>query len=438
VGYKKVNREKNADNIPRISLIGAAPGTANLGVSALCNSTIAGFSRRLDRVDITVFDFGRGSRKSFYKTDSLHVDYNLCGQSNTRRYYSRDSLWNMRVSAWLGGLGNPGVEIMRNSCAVIDISGGDSFTDLYGKRRFDLITLPKLITLQLKRPLVLLPQTYGPFNDPGRRKTAQNILRNATAAWARDDRSFDVLCEMLGNSFDSQRHHKGVDVAFSLPVSKPEKPLSDNISELLVVDRNTETIGFNVSGLIFSDPTAAKERYGFKADYRKLVVALLRRILAESDVNIILIPHVNAELGSYESDPGANLAVMEQLADVGNGRIEILSPDYNESEVKWVISQLDWFCGTRMHSTIAGLSTGVPTTAIAYSLKTQGVFETCGQGNHVVDPRYLCTEDVIEAAFESFQERLQTRKHLNEMLPAVKKRAEEQMDNIVSACIDNR
>ena len=433
-----MNKENNIDQAVKISLIGAAPGTANLGVSALCNSTIAGLARRLGRVDMTVFDFGRGIRRSHYKTDGLRVDYNLCGQSNTRRYYLRDSLWNMRVSAWLGGLGNPGVEIMANSAAIIDVSGGDSFTDLYGKRRFDLITLPKLITLQLKRPLILLPQTYGPFNDPGCKKIAQKILKKATAAWARDDRSFDMLCDMLGSSFDPARHYKGVDVAFSLPVSKPTQPLPDNIVELLVPDRKVETIGFNVSGLIYSDPTAAKERYGFKADYRKLVVALLRRILSESDVNILLIPHVNAELGSYESDPGANLSVMEELADVGGGRVEILPPDYNESEVKWVISQLDWFCGTRMHSTIAGLSTGVPTTAIAYSLKTQGVFETCGQGDHVVDPRHLGTEDVIEATFESFEARAKTRQHLNEMLPAVLKRAEEQMDNIVAACVAKR
>lgn len=36
-------------------------------------------------------------------------------------------------------------------------------------------------------------------------------------AWARDERSFDVLKDLLGDAFDPLRHRSGVDVAFGLP-----------------------------------------------------------------------------------------------------------------------------------------------------------------------------------------------------------------------------
>ena len=56
----------------------------------------------------------------------------------------------------------------------------------------------------------------------------------------------------------------------------------------------------------------------------------------------------------------------------------MLSPDLDASEVKWCISKLDWFVGSRMHATIAALSSGVPCAAIAYSRKFRGVFATLG------------------------------------------------------------
>ena len=57
------------------------------------------------------------------------------------------------------------------------------------------------------------------------------------------------------------------------------------------------------------------------------------------------------------------------------------------TEVKWVISNCDHFCGTRMHACIAAISQGIPTSAIAYSGKTEGVFASVGCESYVIDPR---------------------------------------------------
>jgi len=430
-------KKNKVDGGLQICLNGASPDSENLGVCALSSSTIVGIASRLDDVKLTVFGL-EGRKKASLLIEDMQINYDVCGLRLSRRYYRRDSLWNMRVSAWFGGLGNRGVNIITHATAMLDISGGDSFTDLYGKKRFTAATLPKLFAIQQKCPLILLPQTYGPFNHRKSRNIAQKILKNTTAAWARDERSFNVLQDLLGNDFDPSIHHKGVDVAFLLPVTKPVNCLSGKIFEWIRPERQVEVIGFNISGLIYNDPEGAVSRYGFKADYRQVVEKVLRRILSETDVNVLLIPHVYTKVGHYESDLGANSAIMQQLVDIDNSRIDMLSPLYNESETKWIISKLDWFCGTRMHSTIASLSTGVPTTAIAYSLKTLGVFETCAQGGHVVDPRELSTEDVIDLTFDSFSHRVKTRKHLAAKLPGVLNKANEQMDNIVLACLGNK
>ncbi len=413
------------------------PGTVNLGVSALCYSTIAGVLQRIQNANLTVFGFEKNISPSTYVTGKEIYNFTLAGAVHSRRYYRHSNLWNMRISALFGGLWNPAVDILAKSNGVLDISGGDSFTDLYGAKRFTYITLPKLITLQQKRPLILLPQTYGPFDTIRCRRIAEYIVRNSTAAWARDERSYQSLLELLGDDYDPGRHHSGVDVAFLLPATKPQNRLVDNFSNWLKDDREVPTIGLNISGLIFNDPDAAVSRYKFRADYRKLIIDFIRTLLQKTDVNILLIPHVLALKGKSESDPEANDKVLKELIDVIGNRLKIIPPIFDQSEMKAIISKCDWFCGTRMHATIAGLSTGVPTAAIAYSLKTQGVFETCGQGDHVLDPRYLSTEDMVAGLFSSFQQYKKTKVDLLQHLPGVISRANSQMDQIATTCLES-
>jgi polysaccharide pyruvyl transferase WcaK-like protein len=113
--------------------------------------------------------------------------------------------------------------------------------------------------------------------------------------------------------------------------------------------------------------------------------------------------------------------------------VTITSRDLDEREVKWVISKLDWFCGTRMHSTIAALSSGVPTASVAYSDKTRGVFDTCGVGDQVIDPRSLQTRDVVERLSACWAGRAETAQILASSIQRVKALATEQFSLITDA-----
>lgn len=424
-----------SDSTCRIALMGACPDTGNLGVNALARSTMLGIHARIPRSEICIFDNGRGIRQAQYRSGEGNIRYQLCGLINSRRVYRRESIINMQVSAMLGGLGNPGLGVLANSNAVLDISGGDSFTDLYGKKRFDLICKPKALVLKEGRPLILLPQTYGPFKSPAAGRTASEIVRRASSAWARDNRSFEILKDLLGNDFDEDIHRCGVDVAFLLPAQKPVSELAPKIGSWFKAG-SPQTIGINVSGLIYNNPRAARTRYGFKADYPSTVQALIKKILADSDCNVLLVPHVQTPKGDYESDVDACSRVYALLSADEKQRVAVLSDRYSESEIKWVISKLAWFCGTRMHSTIASLSSGVATTTIAYSDKALGVFASCAQQAEVLDPRHLDTADLVDATYDSFCRREKLAAELRSTLPSVLQRAGEQMDSIASRCVE--
>lgn len=420
----------------RLCLFGAAPDTGNMGVMALCHSTVAALALAEPTAQLTIFDHGRGLRAGTIPLATGSFPVTLCGASYSRRLYRSDSLGNARVRSWLGGAGSPILRQIREADAVLDLSAGDSFTDLYGPRRFAAIMLHKRLVLGEKKPLLLLPQTYGPFHSSGNRRVAQEILRRTRMAWARDADSHAALQELLGPDFDPARHRQGVDMAFRLPAIEPPGGLSEPTRSWLE-HCDEAVIGINVSGLIYGRPETSHRQFGLRASYPDLIHQLVEKLLVETKVRILLVPHVLVERGQEGSDHDACHMVLQRFVDRYPARIAMLTGGLDASGVKWVVGRLHWFCGTRMHSAIAALSQGIPSAAIAYSLKTRGVFASCGVGDAVADPRHLETGDALACLWRAWENRALDRALLAEWLPRVKDQHRQQIEVILAACRQN-
>jgi polysaccharide pyruvyl transferase WcaK-like protein len=89
---------------------------------------------------------------------------------------------------------NPWLRDLADADIALAVSGGDSFSDIYGLSRFIYMSLPQLLVLALGRPLVLLPQTIGPMRSWLARRIARHVIDNAQVSftprrrWRRDDR----------------------------------------------------------------------------------------------------------------------------------------------------------------------------------------------------------------------------------------------------------
>jgi polysaccharide pyruvyl transferase WcaK-like protein len=419
---------------PRLCLFGAANDTGNLGVSALFYSCVHGIGKRLPDARLTVFDNGFTERSEEISIEGRTFRYTCRGARASKRFYRSDTAANIAYCARLGGLWNRGARAILDADAILDISGGDSFTDLYGPRVFANVCLSKRMALENHKPLILLPQTYGPFSDPKAREEARKICLGASMAWARDERSMQYLQDLVGPDFDPERRLVGVDVAFSLPSKEPALP--EEFKEWLL-NRDCAKIGVNVSGLVYNRPEEAKAKFSLKADYRAIVHTFIRKILADTECEVLLVPHVFAEKGHYESDVDACESVLENLGEHARDRVRLASGIRDPREAKWIIANLDWFCGTRMHSTIAALSSGVPAAAIAYSPKTIGVFETCGQSDCVTDPRFMETNLSANHLWNAYTRRGDSAWSLSACIQRVIQRAEEQMD-LISLAIQTK
>jgi polysaccharide pyruvyl transferase WcaK-like protein len=354
--------------------------------------------------------------------------YTRLGARGGKRYYLPENLATASAFASLGrrlGALHPMVRELDRCDAVLDVSGGDSFSDIYGADRFWLIVRPKLLAAQRGVPLVLLPQTYGPFDGAKARDFARRAVLGAEIAWARDPYSFDALKELLGSDFDESRHCEGVDMAFNLGSRDPGDKVGPELRAWFAEKASHPLIGLNISGLVALDLENATRQFRLRANYLKVLDGFIREALSEPERRMLLVPH------TMPLDTQGCERVLAALPEALQSRIRIAPSTVDEREVKWLIAQMDWFSGMRMHSTIAGLSSRVPTAAVAYSDKTRGIFATCGVEDQVIDPRQLGTAEVIERMLESLNTRERIAALLSTTIPGVKARAAAQFTRIV-------
>jgi polysaccharide pyruvyl transferase WcaK-like protein len=421
--------------VTRFCLFGASPGTGNQGVNALCWSTLEGFAYRAD-AKFHVFQYGTNFRNGVVPGSTPLVHFQSEQMTAGKKIWREGHLWRALRSARTPPHNNAIVRTIQNADAVLDASGGDSFTDLDGTARFRNIVAPKRLALSLGRPLILLPQTYGPFKSPRNERMARKLVSGATLAYARDPDSFDKMQTLLGSRFDPQRHLQGVDLAFGLHAREPQH-LEPGLRQALADRGERPLIALNISGLLSNEASAAQQRFSLAANYPDLIANLVVTLLQATDAHILLVPHVQAPAGHYESDLDACLAVINALPgryqDSARRRTTTVSRSYDATELKWLIGQTDWMCGTRMHSTIAALSAGIPACALAYSLKTRGVFETCGVGEAVADLRFLSADEAVERVLWTWQNRESLARKIAGKLPKVLARGREQLDEMAGA-----
>lgn len=78
------------------------------------------------------------------------------------------------------------IQQIRECDVALDIGAGDSFSDIYGIKHFFFLCLSKYIALLLGKPLILSPQTIGPFKSKLAVYISNYLIRKSEKTFARD------------------------------------------------------------------------------------------------------------------------------------------------------------------------------------------------------------------------------------------------------------
>lgn len=304
----------------RALILWAEPASTNLGVRALADGT----AHLLDQA-----------------FDGCDVEYQGNGPGDAPVRIGSSRAQAKRLLAWRNDL----VDYVKTFDLVVDTRAGDSFADIYGLPRLWTMSLMTATVARASVPMVLGPQTIGPFDTARGRLLARATLRASRLAMARDQVSADVAAR-LGRAVDVV----ATDVVFALP--RPAAAV-------------TRDVVLNPSGLLWNpNPHVDHERY-------RAVVRELCRSLQSRGRRVTLFAHV-LDSPLPDNDVPVVDALSRELGDV-----ESLVP-VDLADARAMLATARVVVGSRMHACLNAISVGRPAVPLAYSRKFEPLLAGLG------------------------------------------------------------
>ena len=266
--------------------------------------------------------------------------------------------------------------------------GGDGFSDIYGNLLYYQRFYQTLPLWKTGIPLIVLPQTIGPFRSKKNYDFAIKVLRHAKKVFVRDSK-FEADLKKFGISYERTK-----DLSAFM---KPQE---------IQIEINENAVGINVSGLAYSNKFKGLENQF--ASYPELIDKLICHF-RNLGHTIYLIPHSYC----FESpepnndDLVACRSAYQNLKDKTN--VEVVDRDLIAPELKYVISKMKFFIGTRMHANFAAIYTNVPVFGLSYSYKFAGAFNANGLDGYkqtatINNLEKECIEEVINKVDRYYKE----------------------------------
>ena len=368
----------------RIGLIGTAlVGNTNLGCVALTYSLVKLLNDINQDYKLIVFDWKTSDEAVSEMCKQLKISEKNIENHRMARLDSKHIV--KRISF---------LNALKNCDVVINLTEGDSFTDIYGDERFNIWASILGYCESKNIPVILGPQTYGPFNNQKNIDTAKRIINSAHGVFTRDEKSQDFIYEIANRTAMLT-----TDLAFSLPYVQD------------IISSKKLKIGINISGLLwFENGEKTKKDFQLAVNYQEVIYQIIDQLLTDEKYEIHLIPHV------IRSDERSHKEIITKYPQI------VEAPDFGTPiEAKNYISAMDVFIGSRMHATIASYSSGVPTIPLSYSRKFEGLFGALGY-NHSLSLLNMDQQEIIELVLKKVELRELLKQEIEASVPLVEEK----------------
>lgn len=420
-------KAETSDRLLTVGLLGASFETKNLGVAALTCGAVASVFHSYPGARLFLVDYSVEPATYNVMHPGGVATVELINIRFSKRFYLRNNIayllflafclrllpsrkWRTRLQRH-----NHVLKAIIEADIMGSIAGGDSFSDIYGLRRLIYVALPQILVQLLGKPLVLLPQTLGPFNGTFAKAVARAIVRRSMMVYTRDPGGLEAVRGLAGR--DNGRLAFSCDMGFALV----PHILTDKIPPWLAeYDKSIPLVGLNVSGLLYIGGYTRSNMFGIKADYRQLIHDLIDLLVRKHCAHVMLVPHVIGTGEDSESDVIACRKIYDDTGDSLRAHLHIVEEGYDQHEIKALIGRCDFFIGSRMHACIAAISQCVPAVGLAYSRKFHGVFKSVGVDELVIDIRECDGNAVIATVDRAYQRRAELRAKLEANIPAVR------------------
>jgi len=248
-----------------------------------------------------------------------------------------------------------------------------------------------------------------------RKKTVKNTCSFGPMKSKRNQKYAGFACKYLFD-FVSAREIQSRNALLNDAKVKNDILLSPDIANLMPFykeeNKDKRIIGISTSHQIIRQ---------WKGDegYVLCIVNLCRHISRTSDLSIVLIPNEVQSVTDF-NDMTVSLEISDTLIKEGI-YVEIIDSAYMSSmELKNIIASCEVLIGSRYHSCVAALSSGVPVLVIGWHYKYEELLQWYGQDAWGI-PTDDCTSEKLIATFDLFWEnRDESKKIIAQRYPEVR------------------
>lgn len=240
----------------------------------------------------------------------------------------------------------------RRANLILSLGGGYFFVhDLRPVSTWATIALA--YALRWRKPVICLPQSFGPFRFAYQARLAAALMARCTEIYLRDPESLALFHRF------APRHaaaHFAPDTAFSLALHRTiiQKPPSDN-----------HNIGVTAVDWSHVDPALRPHQ----AAYESALAEALRFAGKALNAHVHLFVQCQSARRAFESDRAVTDRIYTRLAPDLGERMRIVNDLSTPQQALSAYGAMDAFIATRLHSAIFAACTGVPVLVIGYQPK---------------------------------------------------------------------
>ena len=259
----------------------------------------------------------------------------------------------------------------------------------------------------LGKPTIIYGQSVEPFGDKLISMATKFILNRVDLITVREKISLNYLKSLN----IKPKVILTADSGFLLKSISPHES-QKLLAEQGICEKQRPLVGITVRRWNFPGHGDARLRF---ANYLEVITRTTQWLISNMKATVVFFPEV------IYPPKGDDRIVSNEVASriENNQNIRVLTKDYSPQELKGMIGQMDLFIGTRMHSNIFALSMGIPTIAISYENKTDGIMKMLGMSGYVLDIADLMLDDMISAIKMAVSNRNSIKQELERKIPEI-------------------
>lgn len=315
-------------------------------------------------------------------------------------------------------------------CDLVISSGGGYF---YSNRRFlpgpmffqNFLHLK--LAIHFRKPVVLFPQSIGPFYN----RVAPFFLKKVLSGdmvkriFCREEKSLKILRDLLAGK------NKKADVCPDMVFCLSGKGAWPGTAGQLNLPH--PVVAMTVRFWNFPESVSKKERQTHKTAYLNAFREVAEKIYRDLGGSVVIFPQVRGP-GPIEDDRSVSWQLFASLGNrIQKNHLQFVDVPGQSSplQILKIVSQVDLVIATRFHSALFAMIAGVPAITVSYQPKSQGIMDLLGLARLNLEISAVDSGKIFLLVEEVLKNHARIQMHLKEKVAELKVKIETKLLEVI-------